>query len=538
MKLQFDPHRYQYPSRRNVVYGKRGMVATSNPLAAQVGLHILKSGGNAVDAAIATAAALTVTEPSSNGIGGDAFVQVWCGGKLYGLNASGPAPCAISAEAVESLGYSEIPKEGVIPVTVPGVPAAWAALSQRFGRLPLTEALEPAADYAENGFVLQPCVGTAWEQAYQRYSRTRDRHPEVQSWFDTFAPEGKCLCAGDTLVLRDHASTLRELAATGCESFYRGALAHEICSFLQKHGGFLRADDLANYRVQWVEPLSTEYKGYDVYELPPNGQGITVLMALNILKGIHLGPKDSFQSAHGQIEALKMAFCDVQKYVADPNAMRTDIRYLLSEEYAQKRRSLITDTAHIPAPIGASSGGTVYLCAADEEGNMVSYIQSNYMGFGSGVVVPDTGIALHNRGGNFTLDRASDNVIAPGKRPYHTIIPGFLAKDGKAVGPFGVMGGFVQPQGHLQVILDTVQYGMNPQEALDCPRWNWTGATTVEVEQCFDNALANQLLRAGHDIRVKADSSAFGRGEIIWRDDSGILCGACEPRTDGMVAVW
>lgn len=538
MQFHFDPLAYSYPSKRNVVYSRKGMVATGNPLAAQAGLEVLKKGGNAIDAAIATAATLTVVEPTANGIGGDAFALVWVNGKLHGLNASGPAPAAISAQAIRDRGHEKMPVLGMLPVTVPGAPSAWAELNAKFGKLPLTEVLAPAIEYAENGYVLQPGVGGPWKKSYIKFKDLLEKDPSVEGWMQTFAPEGKCMQTGDTIYLKDHAKTLREIAETKAESFYRGALADKIDAYFRKYDSFLRKEDLAAFHPEWVEPISTDYKGYQVYEIPPNGHGITVLMALNMLKEMELGARDSFESTHYQMEALKLAFVDTQKYVADPRAMSVKVEELLSEAYAAERRALISNAALTPEAGKPGKGGTVYLCAADGEGNMISYIQSNYMGFGSGVVVPGTGISMHNRGNNFTLDESSDNCVASGKRPYHTIIPGFLSKDGQAVGPFGIMGGFMQPQAHLQVVINTVEYHMNPQEALDRPRWQWVGGKTIEVEQTFDNRLAQQLLRAGHDIVVKADPIGFGRGEIIWRNDDGILCGACEPRTDGCVAAW
>lgn len=538
MKFQFDPLTYGYPSRRSVVYGKKGMVATGNPLAAQVGLEILKKGGNAIDAAIGVATTLTVVEPTDNGIGGDAFALVWTGDKLHGLNSSGPSPKSISLEALRNLGHTEMPEYGFIPVNVPGIPAAWAELSKRFGKLPFEEVLEPAIRYAEEGFILQPTVGSGWQASYRVYDKERKKGKEFEPWFDTFAPGGICPGVGDNVKLKDHGKTLRRIAKTLGEDFYRGELAQRIDDFSKEYGGFISKDDLADYYPEWVEPISADYKGYEVYEIPPNGHGITALMALNILKGMDLGPKDSFNSTHFQIEALKLAFTDVQKYVADPRIMKIKTDELLSEGYARGRRSLITDKAIMPKAGNPSKGGTVYLCTADGDGNMVSYIQSNYMGFGSGLVVPGTGIALHNRGANFNMDEESDNCVGSCKRPYHTIIPGFLTKGGKPVGPFGIMGGFMQPQAHLQVMVNTIDYMMNPQEALDRPRWQWVGNKTVEVEHGFDNRLALELMRAGHNIVVRANSGTFGRGEIIWRNDEGVLCGATEPRTDGQVAVW
>lgn len=535
--ISFDPLTYHYPSRRNVIYGRKGMVCTGNPLAAQAGLDVLRRGGNAVDAAVATASALTVVEPTANGIGSDVFAIVYTGGKLYGLNSSGPSPMGISLDAVTGRGYDQMPENGVIPVNVPGAPGAWAALSKRFGRLSLKESMASAIGYAEEGYVLQPGVGSLWKASFDRYQRLLPQLPELQGWFDTFAPEGKALQTGDMLTLPDHARTLRAIAETDGQAFYQGEIAERIDRFFKEHGGFLRKEDLAAFAPEWVTPLTTDYKGYTVCEIPPNGHGITVLMALNILRGME-ETGDPFEETHRQIEAMKLAFTDTQKYVADPRYMEITPEQLLSEGYAAARRALIGREALMPQPWTPVKGGTVYLCTADAEGNMVSYIQSNYMGFGSGVVVPGTGVSLNNRGANFYLDPAAANCIGPGKKSYHTIIPGFLMKDGKAVGPFGIMGGFMQPQAHLQVLLSAIDHHLNPQDALDKPRWMWTGGKTIEVEQSFDPALLGQLARAGHKIVVRQSSVPFGRGEIIWRDDRGILVGGCEMRTDGQVAVW
>ncbi len=538
MEFTFDALRYSYPSRRNLVYAKKGMVATSNPLAAQAGLAILKQGGNAIDAAVATAAALTVTEPTSNGLGSDAFALVFTEGKLYGLNASGPAPMAASVAALKAKGYPTMPQVGLHTVNVPGAVSAWVTLAERFGKKSLSALLQPAISYAEEGYALQPTVSREWQREYEKFSKLRQTDAIYQHWFDVFTDGGRLYRAGDTVRLPLHAKTLREIGESRGESFYRGEIAERIDAFFRENGGFLRKEDLACYHPEWVQPLTVSYHGYDVWELPPNGHGITVLMALQILKGMELGGCDTFESTHRQIEALKLAFSDAQTYVTDPRYMQVSVQELLSEAYAEERRSLITDRAILPVCGKPKAGGTVYLCTADAYGNMVSMIQSNYMGFGSGMVIPGTGIALHNRGSNFTMDEGHDNCIAPGKKPYHTIIPGFLTKDGKAAGAFGIMGGFMQPQAHLQVLVDLLEYGMNPQEALDRPRWMWTGGRKVSLEQSFDQRLANELLRAGHEIEVQAESIDFGRGEIILRDDNGTLCGACEPRTDSMVAVW
>lgn len=538
MKFNFDSLEYKYPSRRNVVFGNNGMVATGNILASQAGLEIIKKGGNAIDAAIATAATLTVVEPTSNGLGGDAFAIVWFNGEIYGLNGSGFSPKSLNADLVSSLGYDKMPDYGLIPITVGGIPGAWASLIKRFGKMTLKEVLEPAIRYAKEGFAVQPEVARCWQEAFNIYLKELPSHNEFQGWFDTFSFNGKAPNAGDIVKLPYHAKTLETIGKTNAEDFYKGDIAEKIDLFMKKHGGYLTKEDLSLYEPEWVTPLSVNYKGFDVYELPPNGHGITVLMALNILKHFDIKDLDSFESVHYKIEALKIAFTDVKKYVSDRRHMKVKIEELLSESYAKKMASLITKNALTPKANIFSSGGTVYLASADAYGNMVSFIESNYMGFGSGVVIPETGIALQNRGANFSLDKDSPNYLMPLKKSYHTIIPGFISKDKKPLGPFGVMGAFMQPQGHLQVLTNIIDYNMNPQEALDRPRWQWTDSKTIELEQGFENSLALKLSRAGHNVVVKADSSSFGRGEIIFRNDDGVLCGGCEPRTDAGIAVW
>jgi gamma-glutamyltranspeptidase / glutathione hydrolase len=536
--LNFDYLNYPYPSQRMTTIAKNGMVATSQPLAAQAGLDILKKGGNAIDAAIATAACLTVVEPTSNGIGGDAFALVWTKGELHGLNASGPAPKSISIDAVKAKGHDIMPKFGLVPVTVPGAPAAWAELSKRFGKLPLTEVLQPAIKYAEKGFPLSPILAKYWNGAYPKFKELF-KGEEFKGWFDTFAPDGKVPAVGEMWSSEGHASTLRSIAETGAESFYRGELAEKIGQYSKEHGGFISSEDLAAYQPEWVEPIKVNYRGYDVWEIPPNGQGIVALMALNILKGFEFNEKDSVDSYHKQIEAMKLAFADGKKYVTDPEKMKVTSEQLLSEEFAEVRRNLIGEKALTPEPGTPPSGGTVYLATADGEGNMVSFIQSNYMGFGSGVVVPGTGIALQNRGADFSLDPEHDNALEPGKKTYHTIIPGFLTKDNEAVGPFGVMGGYMQPQGHAQVVMNTVDFHLNPQAALDAPRWQWMEGKKVTVEPTFPNHIAQALARKGHQIEVTLDGGGFGRGQIIWRDPkTGVLSGGTEARTDGAIAAY
>ena len=535
--MQFDAHSYRYHSRRTVTYAGRGMVCTSVPLAAQAGLSVLQKGGNAFDAAVATAAALPVLEPCSNGIGGDAFALIWSKGKLYGLNASGRAPMALTLESLLAKGYSEMPSDGWNPVMVPGAPAAWAEISRRFGRLPLSETLAPAASYAENGYPVSATVARAWQNAYTHYSALTQ--PEFAPWRDTFTVNGHAPQAGEIWKCPDMAHTLRSIAATDAESFYRGELMEKIVAFSRETGGLLCEDDFRTWYPEWVEPISAHYKGYDVYEIPPNGHGITVLMALNILKGLDLpAEKESAECYHKMIEALKLAFTDAKAYVADPAAMQTRVSDLLSDEYAARRRALIGETAIDPQPGDPRCGGTVYLCAADGEGNMISYIQSNYKGFGSGIVIPHTGISLQDRGCGFSLDPRSDNCAGPGKKAYHTIIPGFLCKDGQPVGPFGVMGGFMQPQGHLQVLVNAIDYGMNPQECLDAPRFQWTSGKKVQLESCADPALIEGLRARGHEVEILQNSGAMGRGQIIWRTEQGTLAGGTEPRCDGQAAAW
>ncbi len=560
--MQFDPYYYPYPSRRNVIFSSQGMVATSQPLAAQAGLYILRLGGNAVDAAIATAASLTVLEPTSNGIGGDAFAQVWVKDKLYGLNASGPSPALLNLKSVHDGGYTEIPQQGLLPITVPGVPAAWAALNKRFGKLSLQECLSPAIEYAEKGFPIAPITAKLWQDAYDVYSayyeKTKDK--SLKPWFDTFTINGHAPRAGQLWRIPSQAHTLNLIAQSNAKAFYSGKLAQNIDKFMQEMGGFLRGEDLQDYAPQWVEPICIEYRGHKVFELPPNGQGIICLMALNILKNIDLSASHEPESIHRVIEATKLAFVDGLHHIADPAHMQINIHDLLSPDYGKKRSLEIQNTALLPKPLEQLRGGTVYLAAADAEGNMVSYIQSNYTGFGSGVVVPNTGIALQNRGACFNTNEKHPNCVAPKKLPYHTIIPGFIMPN-KAqklnynpnsddsfgsfgpFGPFGMMGGFIQPQGHIMLMHRILDNYLNPQAALDAPRFRWINGRTVHVESSFPHALAQALKRKGHDIRYgQVDDTDFGRGQIIWQHKDAhnniSYTGGTEPRTDGQIAAF
>ena len=542
MLLDFDPLDQRYPSRRIPIYASNGMVCCSEPKAAAAGLEALRRGGNAVDAAVAAAACLTVTEPTSNGIGGDAFAIVWIekDKRIYGLNSSGPAPKLASIERVLAEGRDEagkMPRLGWTPVTVPGAPGAWAELVGRFGRRSLSEDLEHAAEYAEKGYPCSPVVARNWKKAFDLY-REKLGEEGFRSWVGTFAPLGRSYRAGEMVCLPDHARTLREIGETGGESFYRGRLAEEIDRESRAAGGYLRAVDLAGFRPEWVDPIKVNYRGIDVLEIPPNGQGIAALMALNILKEFDLAGMSREEACHRKIEAMKMAFSDAFSMVTDPRCMADGWEYCLTPGYGSTRAKEMGEEARIYSSVMPPKSGTVYLAAADGEGNMVSYIQSNYNGFGSGVVVNGTGIALQNRGADFSLDPEAANCLMPGKRTYHTIIPGFLMKDGLPLGPFGVMGAYMQPQGHVQVVTGLIDEGLDPQQALDAPRWQWLRDGTVILEQGYDPDTAESLKKRGHDLTVTSDHGAFGKGQIILRMDNGVLVGGTEPRADSSIACW
>ena len=554
--ISFDGNSNLYPSRRSVVYGKNGMVCTSQALAAQAGLDILKKGGNAIDAAIATAISLTVLEPPSNGIGSDLFALVWHQGKLYGLNGSGSAPLSLTRENVLAklhedgiakdnykdsdqimdLSASSMPDNGWETVTVPGAPASWKALHERFGTADFASLFEAAIRYAEDGFPMQPICSKLWKKNVAKVSGLKDDRL-YRSMLETFF-KNKNMEPGNVVTIPEMGKTLRKLAEGGCDSFYTGDIAREILAFSRATGGYLTAEDLQNYKPEWVEPIRLNYRGYDVCEIPPNGHGLVVLMTLNILRHLSLMEKENPETVHKQLEAMKIGFTDGKAYIADPRYMKADVEYFLSDEYGQKRAGEITEDAHLPRPVDLNCGGTVYLCTADREGNMVSLIQSHFNSFGSKLTVPGTGIILNNRAKNFSLDPKHDNCLAPGKKPYHTIIPGFLLKDGEAVGPFGVMGKFMQPQGQVQVVNNLIDFVLNPQEALDAPRWQWTGGKTVEVEVSFNKEIVENLKLRGHEIKVMEDFTSFGRGQMILRQPEGVYAAATEPRTDGVVAAW
>lgn len=540
----FDPAHLPYASQRYPIYARNGMVCCSNPLAAAAGLETLRAGGNAVDAAVAAAGTLTVVEPTANGIGSDAFALVWSEreNRLFGLNSSGPSPQAISIEQVISDGRDvngRMPALGWTPVNVSGAPKAWAELTSRFGRRSLAENLAPAVRYAREGYPCAPNISLAWQESFDRYAPLV-ADPTFAEWFATFAPLGRAPLPGEIVTLLRHADTLEAIGATNADAFYRGEIARAIDADSRAHGGYLRYEDLAAYEARWVEPIGVDYHGYRVCEIPPNGQGIAALMALNVLKEFDFGAgeKESDLTYHRQIEAMKMGFADAFRYVTDPDHMEIDYHDLLSPAYGARRAALMGERAQSYGPGLPQRSGTVYLCCADAEGNMVSYIQSNYMGFGSGIVVSGTGVSLQNRGHDFSLDPRDANSLAPGKRTYHTIIPGFLMRDGRPVGPFGVMGGYMQPQGHVQTVTNYVDFHLNPQQALDAPRWQWLRDGRVIVETRFDGEMARKLRRRGHDVRVELDTPEFGRGQMIVRLDNGALVGGCESRTDSNVACW
>jgi gamma-glutamyltranspeptidase/glutathione hydrolase len=492
-------------------------------------MEMFWAGGNAVDAALAMAIALTVLEPTSNGIGSDAFALVW-DGKLHGINASGKSPQNLTRDRFA--GMERVPSLGWLPVTVPGAVSAWRSLSDALGKLPFEQLFEPAIRYAEEGFPVSPVTAMLWKRAAAVFLPLTT--PEFKPFKEVFFPNNRAPAAGEVWGSVLHAKTLRAIAQSGGESFYRGEIARAIANFAADTGGFLTTADLAAHQADWVEPISTHYRDLTVWEIPPNTQGIATLMALNILEGFDLSryPRESVESYHLQIEAMKLAFADVHRHVADPNFLEVAVEHLLDKAYASDRRQLIGEKAILLAQPGLPKGGTVYLAAADEE-LMVSFIQSNYEGFGSGILIPGTGIALQNRGVDFTLEEGHPNQIAPAKRSFHTIIPGFLTQDGQPLGPFGVMGGSMQPQGHLQVVVNMADYGMNPQAALDAPRWRFISGKKVLLEQTVPRHVALGLAEQGHDIQVSAEGVQFGKGQVIFRNE-GVLVAASEPRADGL----
>lgn len=524
---------YPYSSQRAPVFA-RNVVSTSHPLAAQAGLEMLRRGGNAIDAAVATAMALTVVEPTSNGIGADNFALVWTGGGLHGLNASGRAPMGLRRERYD--GMESVPYYGWDGVTTPGAVSGWAALNAEFGSLPLSVIAEPAVRYAREGAIVPPEVGYYWGRAARGY-----RGEAFAAWHETFAPGGRGPRVGELARLPDHGDTLEAIGATNGEAFYKGALAERIEAAAVAGGGDLRAQDLAAHEAQWVRPISTEYHGWRLHEIPPNGQGLTALIALGILRrfGLEEMAPDSAESLHLGIEAMKLAFADAHRYIADPASMDVTVEQLLDEAYLVDRAAMIDRARAQDFKHGTPKlGGTVLLTAADAAGNMVSMIQSNYTGFGSGIVVPGTGIGLQNRGCCFSLEKGHPNEVGAGKLPYHTIIPGFVTKEGaggneEPVMAFGVMGGFMQPQGHAQVLMRMADHDQNPQSALDAPRWQVSEGVKVTVEPGFDAGVYETLRDMGHDVTVPGRRNAGqGRGQVIYRLEDGYVAGS-DLRCDG-----
>ncbi|OBI58755.1 gamma-glutamyltransferase family protein [Mycobacterium sp. E796] len=505
------------------------VVCTSQPLAAQAGLRMLAEGGSAADAAIATAVTLTLVEPVSNGIGSDAFAIVWDGQRLHGLNASGRSPAGWTPEY---FGGNAIPPAGWNSVTVPGAVSAWAELHAKFGKLPFEKLFEPAISYGRNGFLVSPTVAEQWAA---QVPLLRDQ----PGFAEAFLPGGRAPKPGELFRFPAHAATLERIAATTGEAFYRGDIAAELEAHASANGGVMRASDLAAHRADWVGTIDAGYRGYTVHEIPPNGQGIVALIALGILEHFDMSslPADSADSVHLQIEAVKLAFADAHAYVADIDHMALAPDRLLDKDYLRERAALIDRTRAKPASAGTPNGGTVYLTAADSTGMMVSMIQSNYMGFGSGVVVPGTGVSLQNRGADFVVAEGHPNRVGPGKRPYHTIIPGFVTKDGAPVMSFGVMGGTMQPQGHVQVMVRIADHGQNPQAACDGPRFRWVQGTQISCENGFPPATLDELRRRGHDLVAVDDYNQFGSCQAIWRLDDGYLA-VSDPRRDGQAAAF
>jgi len=522
MPLSWD---FPYPSKRMPVLA-RNVVATSQPLAAQAGLEMLRCGGNAVDAALAAAVALTVVEPTSNAIGSDAFALLWDGRTLHGLNASGRSPEAWTPERFA--GLDAVPLRGWDAVTVPGAVSAWWAMSSRFGILPFESLFEPAIFYAREGFHVSPVTARAW-------SRTERIFAEFPEFAETFLPGGRAPRPGERFSAPAMAETLEKIAGTRGAAFYNGPLAEKITAQSTAQGGALTLQDLQSHECAWVAPLSVPFRGVHLHELPPNGAGIAALISLGILEHVDLSglDPDSPQALHLQIEAVKLGLRDAREHVADPASMSVDPLDLIRPDRLEAMAGdILPDRASDPGPGLQPGGGTVYLASADERGMMVSYIQSNYFGFGSGVVVKGTGISLQNRGCGFTLEEGHPNRVAGGKRPFHTIIPGFVTQDGKPLVSFGVMGGPMQPQGHVQLMVRLFAFGQNPQAASDAPRWFKGEDGVVLLETGTPEHTAAGLESRGHEVMRDAPRERFGGAQIIQRLEDG-YCAASDPRKDG-----
>ena len=503
-----------YPSVRQPVLG-RNIVATSQPLAAQAGARAFARGGNAIDAALAAAITLTVVEPVMNGIGGDAFALVWEGNQLHGLNGSGRSPYAWTPDRFK--GLETMPQRGWESVTVPGQVAAWVSMSERFGALPFEDLFEDAIRHARDGFPVSPVIARQWKQS------VADLH--MHPGFEAFMPHGRAPETGEIWRFADQASTLEEIARTRGASFYTGSLAERMCAFGKAHGAALTVEDLAKHRTEWATPVSTSFRGHEVHEIPPNGQGIAALIALGILEHLPYEEAEAGSALrmHLEIEAMRLAFADLHAHVADPEHMQMKAEDLLDPSYLRQRAKEIDPTRSKVHKAGKpTSGGTVYLCAADAQGRMVSFIQSNYRGFGSGVVVPGTGISLHNRGSGFVTSAGHPNQVGGAKRPLHSIIPSFLTKAGQPVMAFGVMGGNMQAQGHVQMVLRTVVEGSNPQASSDAPRWRINDTATLILEPTVSATVVEGLVQRGHRPEVLGpDNLDFGSAQLIKRLPTG-----------------
>ena len=530
-----------YASTRLPVFA-RNIVSTSHPLAAQAGLRILWQGGNAVDAAIAAAAVLTIVEPVSCGLGSDAFCILWDGKALHGLNASGRAPQAWTPEYFQNKygpDAMQPPKRGIDSVTVPGAVASWVAMSERFGKLPFADLMQSAIEIAERGYLLSVVVQEKWAAAVQ------ELHNQP-GFADHLLPWGRAPQVGELFQFPAAARGLRAIANTKGKAFYGGEIAHALEKFSNAHGGSLKASDFAVYKADWVTPIAQNYRGHTLHEIPPNGQGIAALITLGILGNFDLAALalDGVDSQHLQIEAMKLAFADVYRYVADEASMEVTAQQMLDSSYLKQRAGLIDMKKAQDFKAGnPAKGGTIYLTAADENGMMVSFIQSNYMGFGSGCVEPAFGISLQNRGHAFAVRSGGlnpANLVAPGKRPFHTIIPAFLTKDSQPVMSYGVMGANMQPQGHVQTLVRMLDYQQNPQAACDAPRWRYNDGLVINVESAMDPHTVKGLQALGHQMEVIKDSyQDFGSGQFIWRMGDPKVQGyvaASDSRRDGLVA--
>ena len=528
---------------RSEIIGQNGMVATSHPLATQIGLDILKQGGTAIDAAIAANIALGLMEPTGNGIGGDLFAIVWDANekKLHGLNASGPAPKNISIDYFVKNGLNKIPSYGPLPVTVPGAVDGWVKLHEKFGKMDFQSLFEPTIEYAENGFPVTETIAYYLDRSKKRF----ENYPNFR---DVWLKNGKMPAKGEIFKNPQLAKTLRIIADQGRAGFYEGHVATTMADFIQSQGGFLSYEDLSSFHSEWTPPVSSNYRGYDVWELPPNGQGIAALQILNILENYNIKKMGLFSAEYIHLftEAKKLVFADRAKYYADPDFSKIPVQELISKSYAKDRAKLInlSEAAQTDQPGVLESGDTIYLTAADQYGNMISLIQSNYRGMGSGMMPPGLGFMLQDRGELFSLDKNHRNALEGGKRPFHTIIPAFVTKDGKPFMSFGVMGGATQPQAHAQIIINMIDFGLNLQEAGDAPRIVHSGSSQptdevmtdgglLSIESGFGKKIEKQLTKKGHTI--KYEKGIFGGYQAIMLKD-GVYYGASETRKDGQAA--